>query len=65
MKVSQTANLGNSQKGISGSIRYAVFDTLGSETVSSTWQGISTQADGKLKKRKSKWFSIKMITPQK
>jgi len=40
MKVSQTANLGNSQKGISGSIRYAVFDTLGSETVSSTNAGV-------------------------
>ncbi len=40
MKVLQTANLGRSQGGASGSIRYAVFDTLGTEVVSSTNTGI-------------------------
>lgn len=36
MKVLQTANLGYSQRGISGSIQYAVYDTLGSESISLT-----------------------------
>jgi hypothetical protein len=36
MKVLQTANLGYSQRGISGSIQYAVYDTLGGESVSLT-----------------------------
>lgn len=36
MKVLQTANLGYSQRGISGSIQYAVYDTLGSESVALT-----------------------------
>ena len=40
MKVLQTANLGKSQGGISGSIRYAVYDTLGAEKVSTTNTGI-------------------------
>lgn len=40
MKVLQTANLGRSQGGASGSIRYAVFDTLGTEVVSSTNTGV-------------------------
>ena len=40
MKVLQTANLGNSQKGISGSIRYAVYDTLGNESISARNTGV-------------------------
>lgn len=40
MKVLQTANLGSSLGGISGNIRYALYDTLGSEVVSSTNTGI-------------------------
>ena len=40
MKVLQTANLGRSQGGISGSIRYAVYDTLGTESVSATNTGV-------------------------
>ena len=36
MKVLQTANLGYSQRGISGSIQYAVYDTLGGESVALT-----------------------------
>ena len=40
MKVLQTANLGQGLGGISGSIRYALYDTLGSEIVSSTNTGI-------------------------
>ena len=40
MKILQTANLGNSLSGISGSIRYALYDTLGTEVVSSTNSGI-------------------------
>jgi len=36
MKVLQTANLGYSQRGISGSIQYAVYDTLGSESIALT-----------------------------
>lgn len=40
MKVLQTANLGRSLGGISGSIRYAVYDTLGAEQVSATNTGI-------------------------
>jgi len=40
LKVLQTANLGSSLGGISGNIRYALYDTLGSEVVSSTNTGI-------------------------
>lgn len=40
MKVLQTANLGRSLGGVSGSIRYAVYDTLGVEKVASTNSGI-------------------------
>lgn len=40
MKVLQTANLGKSLGGISGSIRYQLFDTLGSSTLSTTNTGI-------------------------
>tara|TARA_A100001011_G_C13666474_1_gene577806 strand:- start:8 stop:439 length:432 start_codon:yes stop_codon:yes gene_type:complete len=40
MKVLQTVNLGKSQGGISGSIRYAVYDTLGVEKVTATNSGI-------------------------
>ena len=40
MKVLQTANLGRSLGGISGSIRYALYDTLGAETVSATNAGV-------------------------
>lgn len=40
MKVLQTANLGGSLGGISGSIRYALYDTKGVEKVSSTNTGI-------------------------
>ncbi len=40
MKVLQTANLGRSVGGISGSIRYALYDTLGSEVSSSANTGI-------------------------
>ena len=40
MKILQTANLGRSQGGISGSIRYAVYDTLGSESIAETNTGI-------------------------
>lgn len=40
MKVLQTANLGSSLGGISGNIRYTLYDTLGSEVVSSTNTGI-------------------------
>ena len=40
MKVLQTANLGGGLGGISGSIRYALYDTLGSEKVSATNTGI-------------------------
>ena len=40
MKVLQTANLGRSQGGISGSIRYAVYDTLGAESIAETNTGI-------------------------
>lgn len=40
MKVLQTANLGKSQGGISGSIRYALFDTLGAEKQTVTNTGI-------------------------
>lgn len=40
MKVLQTANLGSSLGGISGNIRYALYDTLGSEVVSSTNTGV-------------------------
>ena len=40
MKVLQTANLGKGYAGISGSIRYQLFDTLGANIVSSTNTGI-------------------------
>ena len=40
MKVLQTANLGRSLGGISGSVRYQLFDTLGSSTLSSTNTGV-------------------------
>ena len=40
MKVLQTANLGKGYSGISGSIRYAIYDTLGTETTSETNTGI-------------------------
>ena len=40
MKVLQTANLGSSLGGISGSIRYALYNTLGTEVVSATNTGI-------------------------
>lgn len=40
MKVLQTANLGRSQGGISGSIRYAVYNTLGAESIPETNTGI-------------------------
>ena len=40
MKVLQTANLGRSQGGSSGSIRYTVYDTLGAESISTTNTGV-------------------------
>ena len=40
MKVLQTANLGKGYSGISGSIRYSIYDTLGSEITSATNTGI-------------------------
>ncbi len=40
MKVLQTANLGKGYSGISGSIRYEIYDTLGSEITSATNTGI-------------------------
>ena len=40
MKVLQTANLGKGYAGISGSISYQLFDTLGANIVSSTNTGI-------------------------
>lgn len=40
MKVLQTANLGRSLGGISGSIRYALYNTLGVETTAATNTGI-------------------------
>jgi|TARA_R100000081_G_C4768311_1_gene144035 hypothetical protein len=40
MKVLQTANLGRSHGGVSGSIRYQVFDTLGASVVSQTNTGV-------------------------
>ena len=40
MKVMQTANLGKALGGISGSIRYALYDTLGAEVQSATNTGI-------------------------
>ena len=40
MKVLQTANLGKGYAGISGSIRYQLFDTLGTNIVSLTNTGI-------------------------
>lgn len=40
MKVLQTTNLGSSLGGISGSIRYSLYDTLGGEVTSATNAGI-------------------------
>ena len=40
MKIVQTSNLGKSLGGISGSIRYALYDTLGASIVSATNTGI-------------------------
>ena len=40
MKVLQTANLGKSLGGISGSIRYQLFDTLGSSALSARNTGV-------------------------
>lgn len=40
MKVLQTANLGRSQGGISGSIRYELYDTLGVQITAATNTGI-------------------------
>ncbi len=40
MKVLQTANLGKGYSGISGSIRYQLFDTLGSSVLSARNTGI-------------------------
>ena len=40
MKVLQTTNLGRSQAGISGSIQYSVYDTLGTESISTTNTGV-------------------------
>ena len=40
MKVLQTVNLGKSLGGISGSIRYAVYDTLGAPKIAATNTGI-------------------------
>ena len=40
MKVLQTANLGKGYSGISGSIRYQLFDTLGTSVLSSRNTGI-------------------------
>ena len=40
MKVLQTANLGRSVGGISGSIRYSLYDTLGTEVSASANTGI-------------------------
>ena len=40
MKILQTANLGKSLGGISGSIRYTLYDTLGTSKVSATNSGI-------------------------
>lgn len=40
MKVLQTTNLGSSLGGISGSIRYSLYDTLGSEVTSATNSGV-------------------------
>ena len=40
MKVLQTANLGKGYSGISGSIRYQLFDTLGTNVLSSRNTGV-------------------------
>ena len=40
MKVLQTANLGSGLGGISGSIRYALYDTRGTEITSATNSGV-------------------------
>ena len=41
MKVLQTANLGKGYSGISGSIRYQLFDTLGTSVLSARNTGVS------------------------
>ena len=40
MKVLQTANLGRALGGISGSIRYSLYNTIGAEAVSATNSGV-------------------------
>jgi len=40
MKVLQIANLGNSQGGIASDIRYAVYNTLGVESIAATNTGV-------------------------
>lgn len=40
MKILQTANLGRRLGGVSGSVRYSLYDTLGAESVSATNTGI-------------------------
>jgi len=40
LKVLQTANLGKSLSGISGSIRYSLYDTTGAQTGSTTNSGV-------------------------
>jgi len=40
LKILQTANLGKSQAGISGSIRYSIYDTLGVQSGSTVNTGI-------------------------
>jgi len=40
VKILQTANLGRGYGGISGSIRYSLYDTLGTQTVSATNTGV-------------------------
>ena len=40
MRILQTANLGFSMSGLSGSVRYALYDTLGNEVSSSKNTGI-------------------------
>jgi len=40
LKVTQTVNLGKSLSGVSGSIRYSIYDTTGAQTGSTTNSGI-------------------------
>ena len=40
MKILQTANLGRAVGGMSGSVRYELYDTLGAQTVSPTNTGV-------------------------